>query len=408
VPGDIRYVPWMNTWVSQQDRANNWMGHGSTWPPHTVRGGNPHDAQRGQIHTLQHRASTLAHAPSSFNRWGGNSIEHMRQYFNRPNYGAFPRANLALGIPEGYTRINWRTSPNHGFFDIAGAQIRADLFDRGDLASYNHVPHGVPGFTGFCVGNFSARYLRTLPVEVRAVPHGNGNFLRFELHGAENATVLGSLTSPTITIIPSANCHNITVDAIFAGGENFVPVPVPVPAPPAPPVAQPVPAQPGQPSAPGQPAAPPALPPATPAIGDGSFPIYLEARLGDPRLSHARWQSGHAGTGGFTNAETMPFSNTETARTRVYAPGQFTLILNPGRYWHVVEGSQQPVPNTHTHAPNFATGARWLHITVDVSGGVSVNASHGRFWQTEVNTNRGRVQAAGNHNGRPLFAVSYE
>ncbi|MCL2577592.1 MAG: CotH kinase family protein [Defluviitaleaceae bacterium] len=400
VPGDIRAVPWMNTHVSMQERTNNWMGQGSTWPPHTVRGGSPDHAQRGQQHTLFHRASTLAHAPHSFNSWGGNGIEHIRQYLNRPNSGTFPRANLALGIPEGYTRITYRTDANHGWFDIAGAQIRADLFDRGNLASYNTVPSGVPGFTGFSIGNFSARYLRTLPVDVKIVPREGSRFIRFELSGAENATVIGNLTQTSITIIPSANCHNITVDAIFENGNILASVETTAP----------------QQHVPQQPTPRPEIQRPNDnvvteipiATGDGTFPIYLEAVTGDPRLTHARWQSGHAGTGGFTNAETMPFTNIETARQRVDGPGNYTLILNPGRYWHVVEGTQQPVPGTHTHAPDYNTGARWLHVTVDSRGNVTIPASNGRFWQTEVNTGLGRVRTGtAGSDGRPVFFVSY-
>ncbi|MCL2223453.1 MAG: CotH kinase family protein [Defluviitaleaceae bacterium] len=398
ISGDIRAVPWNSTWVSMQERTNNWLGHGSTWPPHTIRGGSPHDAQRGQQHTLFHRASTLAHAPASFNTWGGNSIEHMRQYFNRPNAGAFPRENLGLQIPEGYTRINWRTDSNHGWFNIAGAQIRADLFSRGDLASYNRVPDGVPGFTGFSIGNFSARYLRTLPVEATIIPRENSNFLRFELSGAENATILGDLTRQSITIIPSVSCREITVTAIFEGGNISAPSPAETPAP----VRTPAPAE-----TPAPPVGGGAIPETPTARGDGTFPIYLQAVSGDTRLSHARWQSGHMAWGGNTNAETMPFDNTETSRLRVAAPGNYTLILNPGRYWHVVEGGQLPVPGTHTHAPDYNTGARWLHVTVCAAGNVTIPASNGRFWQTEVNTARGRVQAGSPVGGSPVFLVSY-
>jgi hypothetical protein len=396
VPGDFRGVPWMNTWVSMQERTNNWLGNGSTWPPHTVRGGSPHDAHRGQLHTMMHRASTLAHAPHSYNAWGGDGIEHIRQYLNRTNDGAFPRENLNMGIPSGYARITWRVNSEHGWFDIAGAQIRADLYDRGNLASYNHVPHGVPGFTGFDVGNFSARYLRTMPVEVTIMPYEGREFVRFELRGAENATVIGNLNQPSITIIPSAACSALTVSAIFVNGyptENVIQQNV-------------IQNNEIQNNAPNNFVQNVQSVPQLPAVGDGTFPVYLRAVANDGRLSHARWQTGHAATGGFTNAETMPFSNLATAELRVDAPGNFTLILNPGQFWHVVEGVQIPVPGTHTHAPDFNTGARWLHVTVDSAGNVSVVRSNGRFWQTEVNTGLGKVVGA-DAGGRTIFYVSY-
>ena len=126
------------------------------------------------------------------------SIGHIRGYYNRTD-----RPNLSLGLDtSGFTNIKWTTDSDMGFFDIAGAQIRADLFDRGNLDDY-----------AFCVSDFNAQYIRGLPVEVTARAYSDYVFSHFEI-------TIGSVTesvyeNPT-SITPPRNSNTpIIVNAVF-------------------------------------------------------------------------------------------------------------------------------------------------------------------------------------------------
>jgi len=123
-----------------------------------------------------------------------NSIEYIRNI---------------LDVPSGYASINWRTDASRGWFDIAGAQIRADIFDREDI-DYSRTG----SFPRFRTGNFSARYLRTLPVEVAANALPGYVFSHFEISG-DDVYVDGYLTQDSIVITPAANASSITITAIF-------------------------------------------------------------------------------------------------------------------------------------------------------------------------------------------------
>ncbi|MCL2224369.1 MAG: CotH kinase family protein [Defluviitaleaceae bacterium] len=121
------------------------------------------------------------------------SISHIRNYFQATP----PYINPDLQLPEDLINIRWQTDYTRGFFDIAGAQIRADLFDRGNLADY-----------AFCVSDFNADYIRGLPIEFTARPFDGYVFSHFEING-EN-----SYENPT-TITPLAQTAQISITAVF-------------------------------------------------------------------------------------------------------------------------------------------------------------------------------------------------
>jgi hypothetical protein len=119
------------------------------------------------------------------------SIMHIREHYNSD------RPGLGLDLPAGYGEIRWTVDPGEGFFDIAGAQIRADLFER-------------QGQIGFSVGDFTARYIPGLPVDVTLKPFDGFTFTSFTVTGASNYNQNGY----TLTVIPAAGV-NISVKAIL-------------------------------------------------------------------------------------------------------------------------------------------------------------------------------------------------
>jgi len=121
------------------------------------------------------------------------ALEHIRLYYNRTD-----RPNLGLEIPVLRTNIRWVTDTTQGFFDISGAQIRPDLFDRDGESTFN-------------IDNFGALYLRGLPIEVTANPFEGHTFSHFEVTGA----ITGIFEANPMTIIPPDEEGIITVTAVF-------------------------------------------------------------------------------------------------------------------------------------------------------------------------------------------------
>jgi len=126
------------------------------------------------------------------------SIVHLRNYFNRTD-----RANLNARLDtSGLTNIRWIADCDMGFFDISGAQIRADLFDRGNIDNYD-----------FSIGDFNANYIRGLPITVTAVPLAGYEFAYFRVS-------LGNISqtyydNPMVLIPPARSARSITVQAVF-------------------------------------------------------------------------------------------------------------------------------------------------------------------------------------------------
>ena len=113
------------------------------------------------------------------------SIRHIAEHFE---------------VPYETTNITWIINPSQGFFDIAGAHVRADLFER-------------QGQHGFSVHNFTARYLRGLPITFTVVPE-----LGYELdHFLINGVPHRPSADMTVTITPGV--EPMTVTAVFAESE---------------------------------------------------------------------------------------------------------------------------------------------------------------------------------------------
>lgn len=121
------------------------------------------------------------------------ALEHIRLYYNRTD-----RPNLGLEIPSLRTNIRWNIDTTRGFFDIAGAQIRPDLFDRDGAETFN-------------INSFNAVYLRGLPIEVTVRPFDGYTFSHFEVEGAIEKTT----TDNPMIIVPPDTEGIITVTAFL-------------------------------------------------------------------------------------------------------------------------------------------------------------------------------------------------
>ena len=160
--------------TSPSNGVQNWLGIGQQW-------------NFGSVARLRNILSNRANY----------SINHILSYFN--GYG---RSTVNLGLDDtGLTNVSFVTDSSSGWFDIAGAQIRADLFDRGNIDDY-----------GFSIGSFNANYIRGLPIPVMATPLPGESFSHFVVTGGIEKTYY---VNPMV-IVPPANCGiPITVTAVF-------------------------------------------------------------------------------------------------------------------------------------------------------------------------------------------------
>ena len=281
--GDGRNARWApHTLFAWSDDPPPYLGTNSeTTPPHTpVRFGFPAGTRlRSQSAILMLRAapewaafethSTTAPGSSERHRHLGsaqNSIDHMRMYFARtpndrgpvpaigtigspatqafpPPGTAFGRENLGVATGTDTININWQiqhsgvTNNNAGWLDVGGAHIRRELFEWGDLAAYNNPnvlvthagatsPYLAPGFQ---IGNFSARYVRNMPITVTANPNHGYQFYSWFMNPALRATAevrdatgtawipapAGTLTAQTIRVTPGLVGGYAYVGAVF-------------------------------------------------------------------------------------------------------------------------------------------------------------------------------------------------
>jgi len=131
-------------------------------------------------------------------------------------------------------------------------------------------------------------------------------------------------------------------------------------------------------------------------IGGGdTFPMTLRAAVNDTRLTHARFANGHAQDGSPSpNRPTEALTgNHEALHQTVTEPGDFTLILTVGSLWNIQAGTASS--HWPEFIPNFATGGRVVHVTVDADGYVSiVPTSGGTFDGVYYETGFGRVSTS--------------
>jgi len=150
--------------------------------------------QGGDLYqSVRNWANDINHLRNFSQYRGRYALNHIRTYFNRTD-----RPNLGLNLPNGTTNINWETDTAMGFFDIAGAQIRPDLFERDGILFFNP-------------NNFNANYLRGLPIEVTARPFEGYRFSHFEVSGASDKNIVYN----RLTITPAATENIIQVAAVF-------------------------------------------------------------------------------------------------------------------------------------------------------------------------------------------------
>jgi len=150
--------------------------------------------QGGSLNYSTHNwLQDVNHLREFSNSRGRYAINHIRHYFNRHD-----RPHLGLNLPLGDTTINWVTDTTMGFFDIAGAEIRPDLFVR-------------DGVSTFSPDDFRGIYLRGLPIEVTARPFSGYRFSHFIVDGASSMATEDN----RLTITATTADDIITVTAVF-------------------------------------------------------------------------------------------------------------------------------------------------------------------------------------------------
>ncbi len=116
-----------------------------------------------------------------------NMLNHIRNHFNNKN---------GLSIPSSYTNITFVTDASMGYFDVSGAQIRPDLYDTEMVAGW------------------SANYMRTLPVTIKANPLDGSKFSYFEVtKGSAQAEMIYDSTT---VITPAVGDSTISVKAVYS------------------------------------------------------------------------------------------------------------------------------------------------------------------------------------------------
>jgi len=169
--------------ILQEEREADIAANFYRW---NIQGGSLNYSVRNWIQDIEHLRE--------FSQYRGYyALNHIRAYFNRTD-----RPNLGLGLPSGTANINWLTDSTMGFFDIAGAEIRPDLFVRDGTAMFSPC-------------NFNANYLIGLPIEVTARPFEGYSFSHFEVTGASNVIIENN----RLTITPAVDKDSITVIAVF-------------------------------------------------------------------------------------------------------------------------------------------------------------------------------------------------
>jgi len=234
-------------------------------------------APAGATYTYSNPASGMggsfsAHAtPSSASGANGasfnqNAIEHMRVYLSRgpgtagtnprPGnaYAAYGREHMnmqGLGTAGQSTTINWivqgpsgtatqALAGQVGWLNVAGAYIRPDLYTFAQTVSgQSFLGRQVAGFPAFNIGNFSARYLRNMPIQVTANAQPGYTFSHFTVGTGATAhagtalietsgnrqnitgtALTGNINQETIWVTPASSASSVTVTAHFAVAER--------------------------------------------------------------------------------------------------------------------------------------------------------------------------------------------
>jgi len=157
-------------------------------------GGDLHGSVEGWLNSVEH----LRYFAGVRGEFG---LRHIREYFNRTD-----RPHLGLRLPSNTLNISWRTDTRMGFFDIAGAQIRPDLFEKDGPATFD-------------INDFSATYIWGLPIEVAAVPFDGYRFSHFEIVGmiGEVMVIENPMIIDLSDIAPPPGVSSFSVTAVFEG-----------------------------------------------------------------------------------------------------------------------------------------------------------------------------------------------
>ena len=122
---------------------------------------------------------------SYLNNRPANIIGHIRNYYNN---------HFGLNAPTAYTAITFATNPEQGHFDVAGAEIRPDLYDA-DIVS-----------------GWTANYIKGLPIEINAKPVRGNKFKHFEI---KRGGITENIAQRTYVLTPAASDNTIEVRAVY-------------------------------------------------------------------------------------------------------------------------------------------------------------------------------------------------
>ena len=148
-----------------------------------------HDFYRWNInggsYDLSHWKSKISGLKFYLNNRSAGVLRSIRNYYNN---------NFSTGIPSTYTSITFSTNSEQGYFDIAGGEIRPDLYDL-EFSS-----------------GWTADYMKGLPIEINVKTLEGNKFKYLEINTNGNTEYI---TEMNYILTPSASDTFISVKAFY-------------------------------------------------------------------------------------------------------------------------------------------------------------------------------------------------
>ena len=148
-----------------------------------------HDFYRWNInggsYDLSHWKSKISGFKFYLNNRSAGVLRSIRNYYNN---------NFSTGIPSTYTSITFSTNSEQGYFDIAGGEIRPDLYDL-EFSS-----------------GWTADYMKGLPIEINVKTLEGNKFKYLEINTNGNTEYI---TEMNYILTPSASDTFISVKAFY-------------------------------------------------------------------------------------------------------------------------------------------------------------------------------------------------
>ena len=139
----------------------------------------------GGSYDLSHWKSKISGFKFYLNNRSAGVLRSIRNYYNN---------NFSTGIPSTYTSITFSTNSEQGYFDIAGGEIRPDLYDL-EFSS-----------------GWTADYMKGLPIEINVKTLEGNKFKYLEINTNGNTEYI---TEMNYILTPSASDTFISVKAFY-------------------------------------------------------------------------------------------------------------------------------------------------------------------------------------------------